>query len=101
MSDKSWKAFERRIAKVFGGERRGADYGDGRGGKNDIIHPHWSVECKLLGRAGYADLLKAVRQAELASEDGQEPVAVVKLKNQHDADALVVYRLETFRAWRL
>lgn len=112
MPDKGWKAFERRIAKVFGGKRRGADYRDQEGGKDDIIHPHWAIECKLLGRPSFAGMQAACRQAEAASRiphpgenlllfRAREPVAVIKKKGARDNDALVVMRLETFKEWRL
>ena len=103
MGDKGWKAFERRVARIFGGERRGADFGDARGGKTDVIHDHFAIECKLLARPTYQQMLDACLQAEAASEPLQEPVAVVKRKRQGspDGDALVVMRLETFAAWRL
>lgn len=101
MGDKSWKAFERRIAKIFGGQRRGAETRGERGGKTDVIHEHYAIECKLLGAPGYQAMLDACRQAEANADPGQEPVAIVKRKNKLDADALVVMRLETFRDWRL
>ena len=45
--DKPWKAFERRVAKAVGGKRRGPNFTDGR---DDVIHPLFSIECKLLSR---------------------------------------------------
>lgn len=96
-----WKAFERRIAEVFGGERRGAYTGANGQGKTDVIHDHFAIECKLLGAPGWAHMLAAAKQAEANAEPGQEPVAVVKRKNARDSDTLVVMRLETFREWRL
>ncbi len=98
MSDKSWKAFERRIAKAVGGKRRGADYRnrEGSGGKDDIIHEDLSPECKLLKSVSYCDLLAAAKQAERNCPAGKVPIAIVKKKGALDADALVVMRLETF-----
>jgi hypothetical protein len=100
MADKAWKAFERRIAKFFGCKRRGADYGGAEGGKDDLTHAHYAVECKLLSRPSFQAMLSAARQAE-GSARGREPVAIIKRKNDLDADALVVMRLETFRQWRV
>jgi hypothetical protein len=100
MADKSWKAWERRCAKYLGGERRGADYGDMRGGKNDLLHQTLSVECKLLARPTYQQMLDACRQAEAAVEHpGQTPIGVIKRKRDRDDDALVVMRLRTYRDW--
>ena len=100
MTDKSWKSFERRICKLFGGQRRGADYGDSRGGKNDCIDvPGFSMELKLLKRPTYQQMFDACVQAEDSAESIIDiPIAIVKKNKQglKDKDALVVMRLETF-----
>jgi hypothetical protein len=98
MPDKSWKAFERRIAKAVGGKRRGADYRnrESSGGLDDIVHPELSIECKLLGRPAYGDLLNACKQAERNCPDGKVPLALVKKKNGLDEDALVIMRFGKF-----
>ena len=84
---------------IFGGRRRGPDFRGPNGGKSDVIAPGWSIEVKLLGRPGYADLLQAARQAELAAKPDEIPVAIVKKKRADDADALVCMRLSIFREW--
>ena len=101
MADKAWKAWERAVARIFGGTRRGADTRGERGGKTDVIHDHFAIECKLLGAPTYSAMLAACRQAEENAGPLQEPVAVVKRKNARARDALVVMRLETFAEWRL
>jgi len=99
MPDASWKAFERRVAALFGGRRRGAYTGDRSGGRSDVIARGFSIECKLLGRPGYADLLDAARQAERAADPTELAIAIVKRKRAEDVDALVVMRFETFLDW--
>jgi len=99
MTDHAWKAFERRIAKKTGGQRRGADYGDREGGKNDIIHDAFSIECKLLARPSYQQMLDACRQSEAAATSAQMPVAIVKRKRDRDDDTLVIMRLEEWERW--
>jgi hypothetical protein len=99
MTDTAWKAFERRIARVFGGTRRGAYTGSNGQGRSDIICPGYSVECKLLSRPSFADLLAAAQQAEANADPDCIPVAVVKRKGDLDRHAVVVMRLETFRDW--
>ena len=99
MSDASWKAFERRIAKRFGGERRGADYRSKDGGKNDIIIEGWSIECKLLSRPSFGQMSTAFDQAVDASEPGDIPIAIIKKKFDADANALVVMKLDEFMEW--
>jgi hypothetical protein len=94
----SWKNFERRIAKVFGGTRRGAHVSDGTQGKNDIIVDGWSIECKLLSRPTYQQMFDACIQAEKAMETPLDiPIAVVKKKGVKDTDTLVIMRLEQFQ----
>ena len=99
MPDAAWKAWERRVASIFGGRRRGPDTRSPEGGRCDVTHEFWAPEVKLLGRPGYADLLSAALQAERNAGPTQCAVAVVKKKHSHDADALVVFRLENFREW--
>lgn len=96
MPDKPWKQFERRIAKLFGGKRRGSDFRSETSGKDDIIHPVYSIETKLLSRPSFSDLQDAVEQAERNSPPTKVPLAIVKRKNADDRDSLVVMRLETF-----
>jgi len=98
MSDKSWKAWERRAAAVFGGKRRGAYTGDGNAGKTDIIVDGWGVEVKLLSRPTYQQMFNACVQAETNREkDTDIPIAIVKKKGARDNDALVIMRLEQFK----
>ena len=99
MSDTSWKAFERRIAKRFGGERRGADFRGASGGKNDIIKEGWSIEVKLLSRPSFGQMSAAFDQAVGASEPGDIPIAIIKKKFDADANAIVVMKLDEFMEW--
>ncbi len=102
MPDAAWKAFERRIARLFpNGRRRGPDTRSGGNGKSDVICDGWAPECKLLARPSFSDLLDAARQSERNAEPGQVPVAIVKRKRDLDRDALVLVRLETFSRWFL
>ena len=99
MADASWKSFERRVARIFGGKRRGPDFRGANGGKSDVIAEGWAVECKLLGRPTYGQMLAACKQAEGYATDGQIPVAIVKRKYRDDVDAIVCMRLDVFREW--
>lgn len=97
MADKSWKAFERTVAKIFGGKRRGAYTGTNGAGKTDVIAPGWAIEAKLLARPGYQLMLDACRQAEANRENSLDiPVAVIKRKGDQVKDSLVVMRMEEF-----
>ena len=98
MSDKAWKAFERRISKIFpGATRRGTYTGSKSHGKPDLICEGWSVECKLLSRPSFQDILDAAYQAEANAEKTTDiPVAVIKRKGDLDVNSLVVMRLAVF-----
>jgi len=98
MPDKSWKAWERVVARIFGGIRRGAYTGSGGTGKSDVIVDGWSIECKLLSRPTYQQMVNACLQAEANAENPKDiPVAVVKKKYAKTGDALVIMRLEKFK----
>ena len=100
MSEAGWKKFESRIAARFGGRRRGAATSQNGAGKCDVVGADgWAIECKLLGRPGYQDLLDAALQAEKNADPEDIPVAIVKRKRDHDQNALVVMRLEKFLEW--
>lgn len=95
MADKGWKQFERRISRMLGGKRRGADTSDESGGKCDIVLAGYTVECKLYTRPTYQLLLDTLRQAEANRRGEDFPFGIVKRKRDLDKDALVVMRLET------
>jgi hypothetical protein len=98
MPEPRWKRYERRIAKWFGGKRRGAHTSETRQGKCDIVCETWAPECtlQLRGSIGYKELLKKCRQAEANAEGELVPVVVAKLVNMADKDSLVVMRGEIF-----
>jgi hypothetical protein len=100
MSDKSWKAVERRIALYFPkGRRRGADYRGEQGGKTDIIAPGWSIEVKQSKRPTYGLMCEAVAQAERNRVNPADiPVAVIHRQGDRYGDSLVIMRLEEFAA---
>lgn len=94
----SWKAWETRVARIFGGKRRGAYVSNGKSGKSDIIKDGWSIEVKLNKRPHFQMIFDACKQAEINAENPLDiPVAVIKKLYTKDDDALVVMRLETFR----
>ncbi len=102
MPSVQWKQWERDVALVFGGKRRGCDVRGEDGGKTDVISDHWAIEVKLLGAPTYSQMLAACYQAEENAEsDLHEPVAVIRRKSRPHTEALVVYRLSVFAEWRL
>ena len=91
MSEKSWKAAERKVAGLLGG-RRVPVSGRQRGATPDIAHEVYSVEVKTR-RTLPAWLEDAMRQAEASAKDGQLPVAVLHQTGRRYRDALVLVRL--------
>jgi hypothetical protein len=97
MPDKTWKAFERWVAKQFGGTRRGADFRGARGGKNDIIADGYSIECKIWARPTWSALVEDVKHAEERRDNpGDIPLAIMKKKGDRNLDSIVAMRFETF-----
>ena len=103
----TWKGWEAKIAAVFGLKRRGADYGDKSGGKNDAVEidgsesQWWSLEVKHGKRITFQLLLDACHQAEAAAREHQEPVVVAHRERDGIDECLVVQRLPGFRDYRL
>jgi hypothetical protein len=93
---KAWVQFEYRIAKLFGGRRRGR-YAEG----NDIADvPGFSIECKLNKRPSYGLMFDACKQAEGDKENELDiAIAIVKKRGKGipDNDALVIMRLEEYK----
>ena len=94
---KTWKSFELRVAKWFGGQRRGADFQRLGLGQNDVIKEGFSIECKLLKRPSFGEILAATKQAEAAKEHESDiAVAVIKRNGDRDDDSLFVMRKSEF-----
>ena len=90
MPDKSWKAFERRVAKDLGGRRTSILGGE------DIEHPIYSIECKLLSDIPQW-LIKLWTQTAFNCPDSKTPLAIVKEKNRNDDNAFVILRYIDFK----
>jgi len=90
MGNPGWKKFERRIAIQIEGRRTGILGGE------DIEHPIFSGECKLL-----QELPKWLRdvygQAVRNCSKGKIPFACVKQKGKNDKNALVILNFMDFK----
>ena len=98
MSEKTWKAVERRIADYIGG-RRVPVTGRQRGDAPDIQHPLLSVEVKHRQELP-AWINEAIAQAQ-ASAIGttKMPIAILHECGQRHEKDLVVMTLAEFRDW--
>lgn len=92
MPDKQWKACERAVARILGGERVPVN-GRIRGSAPDITHDTLSLEVKYR-QSVPAWLTDALEQATASSTNGKLPVAVLHQQGRPYADALCVMRLE-------
>ena len=95
MPDKSWKAFERRVAKRVGG-RRIPVTGIDRDGA-DVVAGPFVFQCKLRrGLPSYLrDWLRGI--VEAGGRCGATGVVIWKAPNARDDEAVVVLRL---RDWQ-
>lgn len=90
MVDTFYKAYERRVCRAFGGNRRGADYGGKDGGKNDCKCVGFSVEIKCWSKPTFKAIEEDIRKAgERKQVKSDIPVSVMKRKGDPDANAIV------------
>ncbi len=89
---KDWKACERRVAELLGGERVPVS-GRGRGHSPDIRHERLSIEVKNRKRLP-AWIENAMKQAEACAQEGQLPLVVLHQDGQRYQDALLIMRLK-------
>lgn len=95
MGDKLWKAVERKVAQLLGGERVPVS-GRERGFSNDIEHPLLSVEVKE--RQTLPEWLhEAMGQAEASIRGDKYPVVILHQKGLKHDDDFVVMKLSDFR----
>ena len=95
--DKSWKAFERRVAKKVGGKRLACT---GEKDGVDVDAGVFVYQCKL--RRNLPSYLKAWLKGITAAgerHNGATGVVVWKAPNARDDDAVVVLRLRDWESW--
>jgi hypothetical protein len=90
--DKSWKAAERAVARLLGGERIAVS-GRARSYATDASHPRLSLEVKHR-QTGPAWIEDALARAESSSTDGKLAVAVLHGNGARYGKSLCVLRLE-------
>lgn len=77
MTDKAWKAFERRIADNLGTVRTPLSGGSSRHTTSDTLHPSLYVECKQRRASSIHTLFRDVRTE--AAKENKNPVLAVHL----------------------
>lgn len=97
MPTKTWKAFERFVAKKLGGLRRGAYTGGTHGGKSDVILNGFSIECKLHASVTHGLIQTAIDEAEVQRDNEDDfAIAVVKPNGGFKHHTLVCMRIDEF-----
>ncbi len=80
MSDKCWKAFERRVARFFKTERNALSGGNSKLTRSDTLHPKLFIECKQRKRIATIRLWDATKQ--LADHESKTPVVCLSEKGR-------------------
>ena len=91
----NWKATERAIAKLLGGQRVPIT-GRQRGDVPDIAHPWLALEVKHRKTAVPKWIINAMEQAEACNPGDKLPMAVIHRQGDRYLDALCVVRLKDF-----
>jgi len=81
MTDKAWKAFERRIAKSLGTERTPLSGGASKHTSSDTLHPTLYVECKERSRLAVSDWYEKADDQALTED--KMPVLALHKKGHH------------------
>lgn len=100
MTDKAWKATERKYCRMLGCERRGADYADFGGGKNDCAdNCGYSAEIRHRKSFTFNEVRDQVRKAEERARFEQVPIAISHTPGDRLDDAIVSMSWKMFRQW--
>ena len=91
MSDKSWKAVERKVAKSLGTERTPLSGGSSRHTRGDTLHEKLFIEVKQ--RKHFSILVLYRATSELARREGKIPVLAIKEKGKHGELAVIDWDL--------
>lgn len=80
MADKTWKAFERRVARFFGTERNALSGGNSKVTRSDSLHPSLFIEAKQRKRFAAVRLWDATKR--LADRERKTPVVCLSEKGR-------------------
>jgi len=80
MADKSWKAFERRVARFFKTERNSLSGSNSKLTASDTLHPELFIECKQRQRFAAVRLWDKTKQH--ADKENKTPVVCLSEKNR-------------------
>jgi hypothetical protein len=95
----TWKAVERKLAEILGGERVPVS-GRSRGSAPDIAHPFLSIEVKARQKHP-ALLVDAYDQASKSKRGVQLPIVILHQQGQRHENDFVVFRLADFLEFKI
>jgi len=88
MTDRAWKAQERRVARIFGTLRNSLSGRHSKAGtSSDTLHRKLYIECKYRQKIAVIEWFQEI--IPLARKEGKIPVLCLKAKNHRD-DYVVV-----------
>ena len=87
MPDKTWKAVERRVARMFGAQRNPLSGRNSRHTQADIIHDHLYIEVKHRARIPFYRVW--LETVEKAKQEGKVPVLILHPKGSDKYIAMV------------
>ena len=91
MSDKSWKALERKVAKALNSKRNPLSGGSSKHTRGDVIHETLYIEIKH--RARFSILVLYRQVAALGKSENRIPVLVIKEKGKKGEVAVIDWEL--------
>lgn len=100
MSDKTWKAAERRVAKLFGTQRNPLSGRNSKHTASDSLHPRLFIETKYSKRFALVNVYKKAK--ELARKEGKLPVLILVPKGSTEMYCMLPIEenvIEEFLAW--
>ena len=84
MSDRLWKATERRVAKQFGTQRTPLSGSNSGGTQSDTLHPRLYIEIKERKQLPKWFIETVKDTKEKAVKEGRTPLTVFHQKNSRD-----------------
>lgn len=91
MTDKSWKAIERKVAKSLGTQRTPLSGGNSKQTRSDTLDEKLFVEIKH--RVSFSVVSLYRKTSDLAKKEHRIPVLCLKAKGKHGEVAVIDWKL--------
>ncbi|MDG7047719.1 MAG: hypothetical protein JRN61_01930 [Nitrososphaerota archaeon] len=87
MTDRTWKAVERRVARMFGSERNPLSGSSSRHTQADVIHDHLYIEVKHRAKIPFYTVWQDTMTK--AAQEGKVPIVIFHEKGSDQYIAMV------------